>query len=154
MSWTPEERVQKVDILLAEAQGHLKALIHEPEYRQAAAKVWNIVHDAEPHVRYMMGKAQGTDIYASALQKAASLSKGDPKRKAILKVLAAGSGATDKQVNFALSLLSKAGYSTKFMNARFKELGATMRERSGSVEDWLRGMNRTQISELIDNLKE
>lgn len=61
--------------------------------------------------------------------------------------------ATEKQVRFALFLLSKKGYSTRFMNARFKELGASMRERSGPVEDWLKGMNAAQISRLIDTLK-
>lgn len=60
--------------------------------------------------------------------------------------------ATDKQVNYALSLLRKAGYSDRFMNAEFKALGATMRERSGRVEDWLSGMSRARISELINDL--
>lgn len=61
--------------------------------------------------------------------------------------------ATEKQVAYALALLDKAGYSTKFMNAKFKELGATLRERSGSVKEWLSGMNRSEISRLIDKLK-
>jgi hypothetical protein len=34
-----------------------------------------------------------------------------------------------------------------------KEFGATMRERSGAVERWLRGMNSAAISLLIDTLK-
>ncbi len=58
-----------------------------------------------------------------------------------------------KQINYALHLLDKAGYSTRFMNAQFKALGATMRERSGSVEGWLNGMNSAEISKLIDQLK-
>lgn len=62
--------------------------------------------------------------------------------------------ATQKQVNYALMLLSKAGYSTKFMDAKFKELGATMRQRSGRVQYWLEGMNITEMSKLIDTLKE
>lgn len=62
--------------------------------------------------------------------------------------------ATDKQISYAISLLSKAGYSTKWMNATFKELGASMRERSGTVESWLRAMNKAEISNLIDVLKE
>lgn len=61
--------------------------------------------------------------------------------------------ATDKQVRYALMLLSKAGYSTRFMDSRFKELGATMRERSGAVEGWLRGKNIAEMSALIDQLK-
>ena len=61
--------------------------------------------------------------------------------------------ATQKQVTFALSLLAKKGYSTKFMNASFKALGATMRERSGTVEAWVAGMSVACASELIDSIK-
>lgn len=61
--------------------------------------------------------------------------------------------ATDKQVKFALFLLEKRGYSVKFMDASFKALGAKMRERNGTVEDWLRGMSVGECSRLIDNLK-
>lgn len=60
--------------------------------------------------------------------------------------------ATDKQISFALSLLNKAGYSTRFMDASFKAFGATMRERSGKVSDWLANMNKGEISSLIDSL--
>ena len=42
---------------------------------------------------------------------------------------------TPKQINYALSLLSKNGYSIKYMNSEFKNLGATVRERSGTVEE-------------------
>jgi hypothetical protein len=61
--------------------------------------------------------------------------------------------ATDRQVRYALFLLGKAGYSTRFMDAQFKELGASMRQRSGTVEGWLSGMNVAEISGLIDTLK-
>lgn len=60
--------------------------------------------------------------------------------------------ATDKQIDYALSLLAKKGYSTRFMSAEFKNLGATMRERSGGVRDWLAAMNKTEISSLISRL--
>ena len=40
------------------------------------------------------------------------------------------------------------------MNASFAGLGATMRQRSGSVEHWLTNMSRAEISKLIDRLKE
>lgn len=60
---------------------------------------------------------------------------------------------SDKQVNYALILLGRAGYSTRFMNAQFKDLGASMRERSGTVERWLRAMDAATISGLIDSLK-
>lgn len=60
--------------------------------------------------------------------------------------------ATPKQVTYALALLDKAGFSTRYMNASFSKLGATMRQRSGKVEDWLRSMGRTEISHLIEAL--
>jgi len=59
--------------------------------------------------------------------------------------------ATEKQVNYAMSLLAKAGYSTNYMNAQFSKF-ATMRERSGKVQDWLANMGRQEISQLIDRL--
>lgn len=62
-------------------------------------------------------------------------------------------GATDKQVRYALFLLKERGYSTTWMNAEFKALGATMSERSGKVETWLRNKNVAEISSLIDQLK-
>ena len=62
--------------------------------------------------------------------------------------------ATPKQVGYALHLLDEAGYDTRYMNASFARLGAKMRERSGSVENWLESMNRVEISRLIDRLKE
>ena len=61
--------------------------------------------------------------------------------------------ATEKKVSFALYLLGKAGYSTRYMDASFKRLGAKMRERSGYVRDWLAGMTVFEISRLIDELK-
>jgi len=60
---------------------------------------------------------------------------------------------SDKQVDYALVLLGEAGFSTTYMDSRFKELGATMRQRTGKVENWLRGMNSAAISRLISNLK-
>lgn len=61
--------------------------------------------------------------------------------------------ATDKQVRFLLFLLQSKGYSTRYMDASFKALGATMRERSGSVEGWLRNRTTAEASALIDRLK-
>lgn len=69
-------------------------------------------------------------------------------------VMNAGAAPTDKQVNFAMSLLVRKGYGSRFMNSSFKELGASMRQRSGSVADWLKGMNRQEISDLIDRLND
>ena len=62
--------------------------------------------------------------------------------------------ATPKQVRYALFLLGKKGYSTNWMDSRFKQLGATMRERSGKVEDWLSGLTIRRISDVIDTLKD
>lgn len=61
--------------------------------------------------------------------------------------------ATAKQVGYAMSLLGKAGYSTRYMDAGFKALGASMRERSGTVQGWLEKLNKAEISALIDKLK-
>ena len=60
--------------------------------------------------------------------------------------------ATPKQVAYALHLLGEAGYGTDWMRSEHKALGATMRERSGTVEGWLRKMNRARISSLIKTL--
>lgn len=60
---------------------------------------------------------------------------------------------TDKQKSHILSLMAKAGYSTSHMNSRHKRLGATMRERSGSVGSWLSAKSSWEASELIDQLK-
>lgn len=61
--------------------------------------------------------------------------------------------ATDKQINYLLRLLGERGYSTRYMDSRYKQLGATMRERSGTVENWLRGKSSAEASQLIDQLK-
>ena len=60
---------------------------------------------------------------------------------------------TAKQINYALALLDRNGFDTRFMNSTFKRLGATMRQRSGTVENWLKSMTRREVSSLIDELK-
>lgn len=60
--------------------------------------------------------------------------------------------ATDKQISYALSLLRQKGYPTTYMSMHHKDL-ATMRERSGTVEQWLRSKNVAGLSALIDKLK-
>lgn len=62
--------------------------------------------------------------------------------------------ATKKQVNYALHLLAEAGYGARYMNASFKALGASMRQRSGTVQAWLEGMSVGEIGRLIDRLKQ
>jgi hypothetical protein len=61
--------------------------------------------------------------------------------------------ATEKQIRYAMFLLDKTGYGTNWMDARFKELGATMRERSGKVEDWVKSRTVSELSAIIDQLK-
>lgn len=61
--------------------------------------------------------------------------------------------ATEKQVRYVMFLLGQKGFSTRFMDSSFKALGATMRERSGSVESWVRGLDFDRVSNLIDTLK-
>ena len=61
--------------------------------------------------------------------------------------------ATTKQVSYALVLMARAGFPTRFIGREHKELGAGMRERSGSVEAWLRNMSVGDASALIDKLK-
>lgn len=60
--------------------------------------------------------------------------------------------ATDKQIRYALMLMARAGYPVEWMNSAHTDLGAGMRERSGRVEAWLKGMNAGRISLLIDAL--
>ena len=60
---------------------------------------------------------------------------------------------SDKQVRYAFVLLEQNGFATRYMNARFRELGATMRERSGTVEHWLRSRTPGEMAALIDQLK-
>ena len=61
--------------------------------------------------------------------------------------------ATEKQIRYALFLLDKTGYGTHWMNAGFKKLGATMKERSGTVEGWLKSRNVAELSRIITQLK-
>jgi hypothetical protein len=61
--------------------------------------------------------------------------------------------ATEAQVRYLLYLLQKNGYDTRYMDATYKRLGATMRERNGRVVDWLAGLTINRASQLIDELK-
>jgi hypothetical protein len=60
--------------------------------------------------------------------------------------------ATDKQVAYAMSLMRRAGLDTRFMSGQHRVLGASMRERQGRVEDWLRSLSKWEASEVIDRL--
>lgn len=61
--------------------------------------------------------------------------------------------ATDKQVKYIMYLLSVRGYSTQFMDATFKHLGAGMRDRSGRVIDWVSSLGIGEAAKLIEKLK-
>jgi hypothetical protein len=58
-----------------------------------------------------------------------------------------------KQINYIMMLLSQRGFSTRFMSSDFKALGATMKQRSGSVQGWVESLNGAEASALIDKLK-
>lgn len=61
--------------------------------------------------------------------------------------------ATPKQTRYIMHLLDENGFSTRFMDARFKSLGATMRERSGRVDDWVMSRTPAEASALVEKLK-
>ena len=61
--------------------------------------------------------------------------------------------ATNGQLAYVILLLRQAGYSVERMdNTAFAEL-ATMRERTLTVEEWLKGMSAAKASRLIKRLK-
>lgn len=59
---------------------------------------------------------------------------------------------TDKQARYIMVLLSQKGFDTRYMDARYKALGARMRERSGTVEGWVNGLDIGRAGEVIDTL--
>jgi len=61
--------------------------------------------------------------------------------------------ATAKQTRYIMSLLDRTGFSTRYMDSRFKALGARMAERQGRTEDWVRDLTLARASELIDELQ-
>ena len=61
--------------------------------------------------------------------------------------------ATPKQVAYVRSLLEAAGYDPRYMGSAYKRLGATMRERNGSVEAWIGGKTNHGLTLLIEQLK-
>ncbi len=58
--------------------------------------------------------------------------------------------ASKKQLNYLYVLLQKAGWDTTYRNAQWKELGFSMKERSGRVAD----LTSEQASRAISALKE
>lgn len=61
--------------------------------------------------------------------------------------------ATDKQVRYIMHLLNKSGYSTRFMDSKFKNLGVTMNQRRGTVELWANNLSTQEASNIIEQLK-
>jgi hypothetical protein len=60
--------------------------------------------------------------------------------------------ATNAQIGYLRMLLQEAGYPHR-MGSAYAELGATLREQGGTVEDWLWGMSVGRASRLIKRLK-
>ena len=60
--------------------------------------------------------------------------------------------ATEKQVQYALHLMDKPGFSTDWMGSQHSKLDATMKERSRRFEDWPARMSRQEMSRPIDLL--
>ena len=64
---------------------------------------------------------------------------------------------TEKQIRYALLLLNKHTridtHPSRSIGSPAKHYGATMRQRRMSAEEWLRDMNRREISNLIDRLQ-
>ena len=63
-----------------------------------------------------------------------------------------GKLTTEKQTKYLIHLLAANGYDTNAMSAKYKHLGATMMERSGSVEGWLKNKSTADASSLIQEL--
>ena len=60
--------------------------------------------------------------------------------------------ATERQVRYALYLMERAGYGTRYMRSEHSRLGARCRERRGTVEGWLYSLSTHRCSEVIEQL--
>lgn len=58
-----------------------------------------------------------------------------------------------KQRNYILYLLGRAGFDTRYVNSKYKALGLTMRERQGTVSDWLDNLPEHQVPATIRRLQ-
>ena len=61
--------------------------------------------------------------------------------------------ATEKQLRYIEYLRARTKWSGKWMSAAWKQLGAGMRQRSGTVADYLAGLTMSEASALISTLK-
>lgn len=60
---------------------------------------------------------------------------------------------TEKQVRYTMFLLASRGFDTRWMGSQYKQLGATMRERRGHVESWVRDLDIARCSQVIEQLR-
>ena len=60
--------------------------------------------------------------------------------------------ASEKQKKYIIYLLGMAGYDTKFMHQKYKNLGVSMADRSGQVDNWLDKLDQTEASNVIQKL--
>ena len=61
--------------------------------------------------------------------------------------------ATDRQVDYAIYLMRKAGFRVDRVDEEHQVLGTTGDECTGRVVDWLSSMDRHRISDIIKKLK-
>jgi hypothetical protein len=59
----------------------------------------------------------------------------------------------DRQVDYAIFLMRKAGFRVDRMDEEHQVLGATADECTGRVVDWLSSMDHHQISDIVKKLK-
>ena len=60
--------------------------------------------------------------------------------------------ASEKQKKYIKYLLGTNGYDTKWMHAKYKGLGVSMKDRSGKVDNWLDKLDQTEASNVIQKL--
>ncbi|MCY4490428.1 MAG: hypothetical protein OXC46_03075 [Thaumarchaeota archaeon] len=60
--------------------------------------------------------------------------------------------ASDKQKKYIKYLLGTNGYDTKFMHAKYSNLGVSMKDRSGQVDNWLAKLDQVEANNIIKQL--
>ena len=60
--------------------------------------------------------------------------------------------ASEKQKKYIIYLLGMAGYDTKWMHQKYKNLGVSMADRSGQVDNWLEKLDQVEASNVIQKL--
>ena len=59
---------------------------------------------------------------------------------------------SEKQKKYIIYLLGMAGYDTKFMHQKYKNLGVSMADSSGQVDNWLDKLDQVEASNVIQKL--